>query len=217
MALNLTLEDYFRIAMASGVVSAIVTALINWALSTWNKSSDAVPSLVETANALDSYSIRCQQMLETASRAEIDCRSAQSYEPLARVSIPDFEFPERTPWTSLNKGTISALKGLPVLIASSRAKVRAAYIDEHDPLEALEVECGELAKLGLHAFQLATELRTAKGLPLEEHQRAERVCVKEILANVHSQFLEREKRIQANNAATQEKLNAIATPLADRL
>ena len=209
MALDITPGDYFRIVMASGVAATLVTTAINsWTV--WRqKRADAIPLLLEAANALDGYAFKCDQMLELSYRVERECGETQSYDPLSRVSIPTFVYPEGMPWGTLNKRIISALKGLPIMIDASKVRVKDAYREEPVPTDALPEEQSEIAKLGLHSLDLSMQLRTDKGLPLELHQLEAVVRTRAALEGALQNHAMLQARIEASNIARNNKMNSI--------
>lgn len=216
MALDLSTEDYFKIVMSSGAVAALVTTAINAFITSRQKRAEAIPTLIDTANMLDSYAVKCAQLIGASYLAQRECWDMQSFDPVYKFELPAHEFASDTPWAFMNKGMVSALKAFPPMVQASMDTLSEEKSNGNFPPDALPLARDELVKLGLYALDLSERLRARNGLPLEPHHLAENSTTKRLILEEQQRGLKRRALVDASNEELMRELNSLL-PVTDML
>ncbi|WP_244832507.1 hypothetical protein [Caballeronia sp. TF1N1] len=151
--------------------SAVVAAIVNGGFSFWRDHEAAEreqnAAIYDAIKALEQYSRACLQMIYIDSEAQEEAGRLHDLDPLNRVRLPAFDYPDTIGWKWIKPRTASPLLEFKNAREASARSIRisADYDDQFVVCDNITSAC---ATLGLRAWALGSVIRKESGWPSAE-------------------------------------------------
>jgi hypothetical protein len=160
--------DYVKIVGSSAVIGSLTGALVS-GLFAWRKdhreqNRERFVSTLIAAETLENFTRACLQMIYIDDEAQDEAVRLHSYDPLNRVKLPAFSYPDTVTWKWMKPATAGKLREFTSAWNASARSIRnnADYDDQFSTCDEVTAAC---SRLGLKAWALAKHVRTKTSLP----------------------------------------------------
>ncbi|MEX3764635.1 hypothetical protein [Paraburkholderia phenoliruptrix] len=198
----------FKVALASSVVSSIVTIGWNSHRDRRDHRRERRDAALEVALSLERYARTCRAMMHRAEWASAEAIRTGSGQPTVGVHVPEFSFPT-VEWKWLSHKITSVLRDFPATVHYAREYVSSTweYVLPPDVCDDVELECARLAK---QALDLARLTRQRHGVARWRPANADAGLERQLDESIAEGEARRKKMLEEGAVALSSELTPLA-------
>lgn len=202
------MDPFWQVVLASSVVSTVLSTVIALISKFFTDTRQNTAAAQRIAQALELYSRQCATEIAATSSALELAYQQGSYDPLKGRSCPPITI-DLSNLDRLEPDWRDQVAAFPIMVQSKLHQLAKEwyYADEYFAFTEISMEAE--AELGKTAFDLASALRRAYGLPTVHASNDCRDALKIFADQTKSQRVY-EERNAANNASIESQMSAAA-------
>ncbi|CAB5305218.1 hypothetical protein IST455A_05838 [Burkholderia multivorans] len=155
--------DLLKIGGIAGMVSSMVTLIWSGVRDGRLRRREAQHVALTLALSLESYARDARRMMHRASWARREAVRVRHDEPLRRIGLPEFTFPEPVEWRCLRCRSVSGVREFLSSLHSTRQSLAAGW-EYAEPLACCDEAELECARTATRALELARMVRVQHGV-----------------------------------------------------